>query len=63
MLTLDDIMNFKIYFQSSSKAMANRKKDGKMEIQKFEYLENEPRSLDEITSIFHIISVLGFAEK
>ena len=63
MLTLDDIMNFKIYFQSSSKAMANRKKDGKMEIQKFEYLENEPSSLDEITSIFHIISGLGFAEK
>ena len=63
MLALDDIMNFKIYFQSSSKAMANRKKDGKMEIQKFEYLENEPSSLDEITSIFHIISGLGFAEK
>ena len=63
MLTLDDIMNFKIYFQSSSKAMANRKKDGKMEIQKFEYLENEPSSLDEIASIFHIISGLGFAEK
>ena len=63
MLTVDEIMNFKIYFLSSSKAMANKKKEGKMEIQKFEYLENKPSSLDEITSIFHIISGLGFAEK
>ena len=35
-------MNFKIYFGSSSKAMTDReKKRGKIEIQKFEYLENE----------------------
>ena len=28
--------------------MANREKEGKMEIQKFEYLENEKRFLDNI---------------
>ena len=44
---------------SSSKAMADReKKRGSttielMEIQQFEYLENEKRFLDEIKNIFH----------
>ena len=34
--------------------MADReKKRGKMEIQKFEYLENEKSFLDEIKNIFH----------
>ena len=28
-------------------------KEGRMEIQKYEYLENEKSSLDEIKSIFH----------
>ena len=33
--------------------MADRKKiDGKLEIQKFEYLENKKRFLDELKSIF-----------
>ena len=33
--------------------MADREKiEGKLEIQKFEYLENEKRFLDEIKSIF-----------
>ena len=63
MLTMDDIMNFKIFLRSSSKTMANRKKEGKMDIQRFEYLENEPSFLDEMTNIFHIISGLAFAEK
>ena len=47
-------MNFKVYLGSSSKAMADReKKDGRMEIQKFEYLEDERSFLDEIKNIFH----------
>ena len=34
--------------------MADReKKEGKVEIQKFEYLENEKSFLDEIKRIFH----------
>ena len=35
--------------------MADREKERKMEIQKFEYLENEKSFLDEIKNIF-----LGF---
>ena len=46
-------MNFKIYLGSSSEAMADREKDRKMEIQKFEYLKNEKSFLDEIKDIFH----------
>ena len=42
-------MNFKIYLRSSSKAMADRKKKmGRTEIQKIEYLENEKSFVDEI---------------
>ena len=33
--------------------MADRGKKGKMEIQKFEYLQNEKSFLDEIKNIFH----------
>ena len=33
--------------------MADGKKEGEMEIQKFEYLENEKSFLDEIINIFH----------
>ena len=36
-----------------SKAMADREKEGKTNIQKFEYLEHEKRYLDEIKNIFH----------
>ena len=35
--------------------MADREKEGKMEIQKFEYLENEKSFLDEI-KVFFIVS-------
>ena len=49
-----DVINFKIYLKSSSQAMADReKKRGRVEIQKFEYLENEKSFLDEIKNIFH----------
>ena len=33
--------------------MADGQKEGKVEIQKFEYLENEKNFLDEIKNIFH----------
>ena len=33
--------------------MANREKEGKTEIQKFECLENKKSFLDEIKNIFH----------
>ena len=43
----------RIYLGSSSKAMAgSEKKRGKMEIQKFKYLENGKSLLDEIKYIF-----------
>ena len=35
--------------------MANMPKKGKMEIQKFEYLENEKNFLDDTKSVFHLI--------
>ena len=33
--------------------MADRENEGKMEIQKIEYLENEKNFLDKIKNIFH----------
>ena len=52
--TVDGIISFKIYFGSTSKAMADReKKRGLTEIQKFEYLEYEKSFFDEIKNIFH----------
>ena len=46
-------MNFEIYLESSSKVRTDREKEGKMKIQKFEYLENGKRFLDKIKNIFH----------
>ena len=46
-------VNFKIHFQSTSKAMTDRGKNGKTGIQKSEYLENEKSFLNEIKNIFH----------
>ena len=51
--TVDDVINLKIYLRSTSKAMADGEIEGKTEIQKFEYLENEKSFLDEIKNIFH----------
>ena len=33
--------------------MTDREKEGKMEIQKFQYLENEKSILDEIKNVFY----------
>ena len=63
MYTIDDIINFTIYLPSSSEAMADRGKKGKMEIQKFEYLVNEQSFLDETKSIFHNYLGLSFGEE
>ena len=46
-------MNFKIFLGSSSKAMADGKKEGKTKIQKFEYPGNKNSFLDEIKNILH----------
>ena len=43
--------------------MANREKEGKTKIQKFEYLENEKNFLDELKKIFIIFEGLSFGEK
>ena len=48
-----DVINFKIYLQTTVKAMADREKKRGRKIQKYEYLENEKSFLDEIKSIFH----------
>ena len=48
-----DVINFKIYLQTTLKAMADREKKRGRKIQKYEYLENEKSFLDEIKSIFH----------
>ena len=51
--TVDDVINFKIYLGSNSKATADGEKEGKMEMQKFQYLDNKKSFLDEIKNIFH----------
>ena len=43
-----DVINFKIYLQTTLKAMADREKKRGRKIQKYEYLENEKSFLDEI---------------
>ena len=43
--------------------MANREKEGKTKIQKFEYLENEKNFLDELKRFFIIFEGLSFGEK
>ena len=42
------MMSYKIYVGSSSKGMADGRKEGADGIQKFKYLQNEKRFLDEI---------------
>ena len=43
---------FEIYLRSTSKVVADGEKEGKTEIQKFEYLKNEKNFLDETKIIF-----------
>ena len=51
---VNDVTNFKIYLQTSSKAMADRdKKKEKKEIQKFKYLKNEKSFLNKVKRFFH----------
>ena len=42
-----------MFLGSTSKVMADRKKEGKTRILKLEYLKNEKSILDEIKNIFH----------
>ena len=50
---VDDVINFKIILDQPLKQWLTGRKEGKVEIQKLEYLENEKSFLDEIKSIFH----------
>ena len=43
--------------------MADGEKEGKTEIQKFEYLKNKKSFLDEIKTIFIVFEGLSFSEK
>ena len=48
-LDIDGVINFKIYLPSSPGAMADsEKKNGRMGIQKFEYLQNEKSFMDKV---------------
>ena len=51
-MTIDGVKNFRTYILSSPKAMADRGKEGKAEIQKFEFLENKKSFLHEMKNIF-----------
>ena len=50
---VNDVINFKIYLRSPLKQWPTGREKGKMEIQKFEYLENETSFLNETKSNFH----------
>ena len=44
--------------------MGRKRAEGKMEIQKFKYLENEKSVLDEVKNIFHSFWIaISFGEK
>ena len=45
--------NLRFIFDHPPKQLPTGKKEGKMQIQKFQYLENEEGMLDEIKIIFH----------
>ena len=60
----DDVINFKIYLKTTSKAMADgEKKRKRREYKKFEYLENEKSFLDEKKIFFIVFEGLLFGEK
>ena len=54
-MAVNDVINFKIYLQTTSKAMADREKKRKTEIQESEYLGNEKSFLDEIKKTFFVV--------
>ena len=62
-LTVDDVIKFKIFLESASEAMNDKKKDGKTETQKFEYLENEKSFLNEIKTFFIVFEAPSFGKK
>ena len=50
---IDDVIDFKIYLRSNSKAMGVREKEEKTKIQKSKYLEIKKSFLDEMKNIFY----------
>ena len=56
----DEIINFKIFLGSTSKAMADKEKRGEDENTKiqYKYLKNENNFLDEIKNIFMVFEGL-----
>ena len=63
---LDSWWRQKLWYLSSINFKSNDwqgEKEWKVEIQKFEYLENEKSLLDEIKDIFDIIEGLSFGGK
>ena len=63
---LDSWWRQKLWYLSSISFKSNDwqgEKEWKVEIQKFEYLENEKSLLDEIKDIFDIIEGLSFGGK
>ena len=63
MMLIDDVINFKIYLQSSSNAMANRqKKRGGEKYKNLNILKTKKHFLDEIT-FFIVFEGLSYGEK
>ena len=59
--TVGEVINYKIYLPSTSKAMAGRgKKRARQKHKKFEYLKNGKSFLDEIKNIFIVFERLSF---
>lgn len=62
--TVDGIINFKIYLQSSSPAIvADRGKKGNRKMQKFEYQENEENFLGEIKAFDNFLRAIIWRKK
>ena len=55
LLTVDGVINFKIYLRSSSKPLVTGGKKGRTKIQKFEYLENGKSFSDETKGSFRSV--------
>ena len=60
---VDDVKTLRFILNQSLKQWLTGRKKGPMEIQKFEYLENEKSFLDEIKTSLIVFEMLSFGEK